>query len=44
MTLANSKNSYVNFSSPKVQPEISRMSFPYFLEDDIIPQAKNKNK
>lgn len=31
MTLVNSKNNYVNFATPKVQPEMARMSFPYFL-------------
>lgn len=39
MTILNSKNNYVNFGATKTQPEISRMAFPYFLEDDLVPES-----
>lgn len=44
MALVNSKNNYINFNSPKTQPEISRMSFPYFLDEEVqSPQKKTES-
>lgn len=41
MALVHSKSNYVNFSSAKTQPDLCRMAFPYFLEDDTAPEKEN---